>query len=264
MLVSVIIPVYNSENTIGQSLNSVSIALMGCSYEIICIDDGSSDGSLQILKAMSASDEKIIVISQENKGAAAARNRGLEIAKGDFIAFNDSDDEWLPNHFEILKKVFDDNPSLYCIAGNHDTEKQRLPLLKKLQEGVFLINLKNELLKNYFSPPATMFKRSVIENGIRFMQGMRYAEEGYFFYQIVHSYPCGFINKQVTKSILGKAKFGDGGLSGNLKAMQKGELSNLKFARKQLGVGFLYYRFTVLFSYIKYIRRILLTNLRHK
>ena len=197
MLVSVVIPVYNSENTIQRCIESVVISLERVSedYEIICVDDGSKDNSLQLLNEIAANNAKIIVINQENAGAAAARNKGLEIAKGDFIAFNDSDDEWLPEHFAILKKAFDDNPDLLWIAGNHDIEKQRIPSLKKLNKEVLKVTLKDELVKNYYSPQATMFKRKILVGGIRFKQGIRYAEEGYFFYQIVHSYSCGFINK---------------------------------------------------------------------
>ena len=266
MLVSVIIPVYNSESTIFRCVESVVISLerVTTDYEIICINDGSQDNSLKVLNELHENIPNLVIITQENAGAAAARNRGLEIAKGDFIAFNDSDDEWIPDHFAILKKAFDDNPDLLCIAGNHDIYKQRIPVLKRLNNEVLKITLKNELVKNYYSPQATMFKKEIVAGGIRFKQGMRYAEEGYFFYQIVHKYGCGFINKQVTKSILGKEKFGDYGLSGNLKAMEQGELSNLKFARKELGINFFFYCCIVLFSYAKYFRRIIITKQRHK
>ena len=262
MLISVIIPVYNSERIIERSINSVILAMKGISYEIICIDDGSKDGSLKVLNELHEKNPNIIIVHQENSGAAAARNRGLEIAKGDFVAFNDSDDEWLPEHFDILKNAFDDNPELFCVAGNHDVEKQKTLFLKKIKGNVSCVTLKKELVKNYYSPQATMFKRDIVERGIRFKDGMRYAEEGYFFYQIVHTYPSGFINKQVSKSILGKEKFGDGGLSGNLKMMEKGELYNLKFAHIDLGIGFTYYCMMVLLSYIKYCRRIIITKFR--
>lgn len=265
MLISVIIPVYNAAKTIGRCIDSVVKSFVSCTkdYEIICVDDGSTDNSLEMLTALAEGNPKLIVLHQQNAGVASARNRGLEAAKGDFIAFNDSDDEWLPEHFAILKKAFEDNPELVCISGNHDVEKQKIPILKKLKGDVFRITLKDELVKNYYSPPATMFKNEIVACGIRFKQGMRYAEEGYFFYQIVHDYPCGFINKQISKSILGKAKFGDGGLSGNLRAMEKGELSNLKFARKELGISFWYYVCALFLSYLKYIRRIIITKLRN-
>lgn len=266
MLVSIIIPVYNSSKTLFRCIESVvvSVEKITNDYEIICINDGSVDDSLQKLKEIASDNEKIIIIHQENAGAAAARNQGLKIAKGEFIAFNDSDDEWLENHFHLLLKSFKDNPELICIAGNHDIEIQNIPPLKKLNCGVYKIELKNEIFKNYFSPQSTMFKKECLVAGIYFKDGMRYAEEGYFFYKIVHSFSCGFINTQVSRSILCKARFGDSGLSGNLKAMEQGELSNLKYAYRELGIPFYLYLLAIVFSYIKYIRRIIISKLRKK
>jgi glycosyltransferase involved in cell wall biosynthesis len=89
--VSVIIAVYNTEEYLKQCLDSVcNQTLKG--IEIICVNDGSSDGSLSILEEYASKDKRIIVISQENQGAGAARNVGLEIAKGKYVAFVDSDD----------------------------------------------------------------------------------------------------------------------------------------------------------------------------
>lgn len=265
MLVSVVIPVYNSSKTIYQSIESVvkSLERVTEDYEIICVDDGSKDNSLEILKTLSKKNEKILVIHQENAGAAAARNAGLEIAKGEYIAFNDSDDEWLEEHFGILLQILKDHPDIVCVSGNHDCEKQQLPKLRKLEDNLYEISLKNELVKNYYSPPATMFRNKIVAGGIRFKTGMRYAEEGYFFYSVVSKYLCAYTNTKITQSILGKEKFGDGGLSGNLKEMEKGELSNLKYAYNELGIGFFYYVFTVCFSIAKYLRRIIIVKLRH-
>ena len=89
--ISVIVPVYNSEKFLKQCLDSIRFQ----SYEdleIICIDDGSSDGSLDILKEYKQNDERIVVVTQENKGVGAARNLGMTLATGDYIAFVDSDD----------------------------------------------------------------------------------------------------------------------------------------------------------------------------
>ncbi len=265
-LVSVIIPVYNAEHTIQRSIESVvfSIERYKLDYEIICIDDGSSDSSMQKLKEIAANNKRIIVQHQDNSGAAAARNRGLEIAKGEYIAFNDSDDEWLPDHFSILQKAFNDNPELVCVAGNHETSVQKIPSLKSFVNNVYKIRLRDEIFKNYFSPQATMIKRICFDSGIRFKEGMRYAEEGFFFYRIAYQFPCGYINTPVSKSILKKARYGDGGLSGNLKAMEQGELFNIRYAYKELGIPFHWYLLAISFSYIKYIRRIIVVKFRKK
>lgn len=90
-LISVIVPVYNSQNYIERCVNSL-IAQTYENIEIIIIDDGSTDKSGGLCDALSAGDERIRVIHKKNEGVSAARNTGLDIAKGRFVAFVDSDD----------------------------------------------------------------------------------------------------------------------------------------------------------------------------
>lgn len=90
-IVSVIMPVYNGEEYLRQCLDSVINQTLK-EIEIICVDDGSSDGSLDILKEYAAKDTRIIVLQQSNAGAGAARNNGLAKASGRYLSFLDSDD----------------------------------------------------------------------------------------------------------------------------------------------------------------------------
>ena len=89
--ISVIIPVYNVEKYLGQCLDSV-VNQTFKDIEIICIDDGSTDSSLDILKKYAQIDSRIIIINSENNGVSEARNKGIERAKGDYIYFIDGDD----------------------------------------------------------------------------------------------------------------------------------------------------------------------------
>ena len=89
--VSVIIPVYNVEKYIGECLDSVINQTLK-EIEIICVDDGSTDNSLNILKEYAKKDKRLIIISRENKGVGYSRNQGIEIARGEYIAFMDPDD----------------------------------------------------------------------------------------------------------------------------------------------------------------------------
>lgn len=267
MLVSIIIPVYNSKNTIERCIESVVISVekLTTDYEIICIDDGSKDNSLEILKKLSQSNSHIIVIHQENAGAAAARNVGLETAKGEYIAFNDSDDEWLEDHFEILLDILRNNPNVSCISANHDIESQpkfSLKLLKKRNENLFEVSLFSQQFKNWFSPQNSMTLRKVIEFGVRFDSSMKGSEEFLFYNHILKDFKCYFLNKKVSQSILHKFRFGECGLSGNLKEMEKGELFALKDAYKNLGVPFLIYFLAKLFSLLKYFRRVMIVKFR--
>ena len=98
--VSVIIPVYNSREYIGHCLESLLHQTLR-DIEIICVDDGSTDGSGDILEEYSRKDSRVIVLHQENAGAGAARNYGLRESRGKYLSFLDSDDFFEP---EMLEK----------------------------------------------------------------------------------------------------------------------------------------------------------------
>lgn len=103
--VSIIIPVYNVEAYLPKCLDSVANQTLK-DIEIICIDDCSTDSSYQILQEYAAKDERFIVLKQEtNKNQGAARNRGIKIAKGEFIGFIDSDDWIEPETYENAYKI---------------------------------------------------------------------------------------------------------------------------------------------------------------
>lgn len=134
MKVSVIIPCYDVDKYIANCLNSV-LNHTYANLEIICIDDGSTDDTLKILNEFRKKYlEKIIVIEQENKGASSARNRGIEIAKGEWIQFLDADDILLPGkiswQMELIRNAANKTD---IVIGNYSR-----------------INLKNEK-KNYAS-----------------------------------------------------------------------------------------------------------------
>ena len=99
-LVSVIIPVYNAEKYLMKTVQSV-LGQTYAEYEIILVNDCSKDGSLQLMNSLAKENAKIKSYSlAENSGAAVARNYGLEMAKGRYIAFLDSDDTWSPDKLE--------------------------------------------------------------------------------------------------------------------------------------------------------------------
>ena len=100
--VSVILPVYNTEKYLPECLDSIINQSLR-DIEIICIDDGSTDSSLQILKEYAEKDKRIVVLEQENSGAGIARNKGMESAKGKYLSFLDSDDFFEP---EMLEKAY--------------------------------------------------------------------------------------------------------------------------------------------------------------
>lgn len=93
--VSVIVPVYNTGKYLKKCLDSV-LAQTLRDIEVICINNGSTDNSAEILKEYREKDKRIIIVDQKHKGASLARNKAMALARGEFIAFIDSDD-WWPN-----------------------------------------------------------------------------------------------------------------------------------------------------------------------
>ena len=99
--ISVIIPVYNAELYLEKCIESV-LGQTFDALEVICVDDGSSDASVEILRKFQNKDERLIVLQQKNRGAGAARNNGLRRAKGKFIHFLDADD-WVDTAYNRYK-----------------------------------------------------------------------------------------------------------------------------------------------------------------
>jgi glycosyltransferase involved in cell wall biosynthesis len=114
-LVSVIMPCYNAEPFLESSIKSVQ-AQTHTKFELIIVDDGSKDASVDISKQLSTSDKRIKYFCQGNKGAGPARNRGLSEARGQYIAFLDSDDYWDQTFIEtMLKQLIETGADLaYC------------------------------------------------------------------------------------------------------------------------------------------------------
>ncbi|HVN33854.1 MAG TPA: glycosyltransferase family A protein [Casimicrobiaceae bacterium] len=107
-LVSCVIPVFNGEPYLREALASV-LSQTHSAIEIIVVDDGSTDGTPGILEEWSS---RITSVRQANAGPSAARNRGIEKARGEYIAFLDADDLWLPQKTESQLRRFEQNPGL--------------------------------------------------------------------------------------------------------------------------------------------------------
>jgi len=120
MLFSIIIPVYNVKQYLQDCLDSV-IAQTYPDYELICVNDGSTDGSLALLEEFQKIHTQVQVISQQNKGLSGARNAGIQAAKGDYIFFLDSDDWIEPNALEILAQK-QRGEDLVCFNGRREFE----------------------------------------------------------------------------------------------------------------------------------------------
>ncbi|HNR49267.1 MAG TPA: glycosyltransferase family 2 protein [Bacteroidia bacterium] len=112
---SVIMPVYNRAELVKETIDSV-LRQTFRDFELICINDGSTDNTLEVLSELEKIDSRIKVISHENKGRCQARNSGIAHANGRWMAFLDSDDFYLDNHLETLQNLIKRFPSFSGIA----------------------------------------------------------------------------------------------------------------------------------------------------
>ncbi|MCK4819314.1 glycosyltransferase family 2 protein, partial [bacterium] len=112
--VSVIIPTCNRAEYITQAIDSV-LAQTYTDYEIIVVDDGSTDNTKEVMEPYM---DRIRYIYQENAGVSAARNTGIKAAKGDWVAFLDSDDEWLPGKLAVQIRAVERHPQLVAHMVN--------------------------------------------------------------------------------------------------------------------------------------------------
>ena len=191
---SVIIPVFNVENYISCCLESI-LKQPFKDFEVICINDGSSDNSLDVLQRFKNQDERIIIIDKKNEGSGIARNAGLSIAKGDYIYFVDGDDWVEENVFDkILSKADELNTDILIFGGlsyyNGKGKKggysaDKLP--KKYLNKVFSAK---DIKKDIFNFPSTawtkLYKRDfLIKNNIKFQDIKVGQDQLPFFHSMV-------------------------------------------------------------------------------
>ena len=132
MKYSVVIPLYNKEHYIAGTLRSVLTQTFP-DYEVIVVDDGSTDHSLQACKEVRS--DKIRIVQQVNQGVSAARNKGIELAEGEYICFLDADDTWHPDYLQNIETIVQKYPqsdifvTAYRIiyANGRCKESHRLP-----------------------------------------------------------------------------------------------------------------------------------------
>ena len=125
-LVSIIVPVYNTGEYLAPCIESLTSQTYS-NLEIILVDDGSTDGSGAVCDEFARRDDRVKVIHQKNAGVSAARNAGLEIARGEYIAFVDSDDWVSPRYLELLRQGLETTGSDICECGILRTEGDSCP-----------------------------------------------------------------------------------------------------------------------------------------
>lgn len=221
ILITVIIPVYNVEKYLNRCLESV-IKQTYKNLEIICVNDGSTDKSSDILKEYAKKDKRIKIVEKENGGLSSARNAGLEIAKGEFIGFIDSDDWINPTTYEKAISKMAEDIDIVCWGANIVNEMgdntNKAILEAAFQYHKIKLNGKIKLDANALEKlPVTswnkLFKKSIIDkHKIRFPYGFIHEDIEFLYKYLLYGNIAFVINEglyyyvQRTNSIMSNIK----------------------------------------------------------
>ena len=128
MEISVVVPIYNKANYLEPCLRSLLTQAFS-DFEVVCIDDGSTDGSAQQLDRLAATDTRIVAIHQPNGGVTAARRTGVEHARGRYIMFVDADDSLLPDALATMHKAIEESGADEVIAPYRTMQGEKSPVI---------------------------------------------------------------------------------------------------------------------------------------
>lgn len=192
--VSVIIPTYNRAHTLKRAIDSV-LAQSYKNIELIVVNDGSSDSTQKLL----ASYTNIHIKNISNHGVSFARNKGIDIATGEYIAFLDSDDEWLAHKIETQMSFLASNPDIHWIHGHEIWIRDgvRVNQMKKHKKGggdQFLASLKLCVI----SPSTVLIKREVLDEH-KFREDFPVCEDYDLWLRLTHKFPIGYIEEPLIK-----------------------------------------------------------------
>ena len=161
-LISIITPIYNCEKYVEQTIKSVQNQTY-TNYELIIVDDGSTDNSANIIKNIMKNDNKIIYIKQKNSGVVVARNTAIENAKGRFIAFLDSDDLWYREKLEKQIKFMKEKDIAFSYTS-YETIDENNKIIKAKQNIMEVVEYGDLLKQNIIGCLTVMIDRSKIGN----------------------------------------------------------------------------------------------------
>lgn len=174
---TVIVPVYNAERFVKNCIESICNQTLK-ELEIIAVDDGSQDGSFQILQDLQAKDIRVKVLHQKNQGVSAARNAGLQIAKGEYVGFVDADDYVEPDYFQNFINAGNEDVISTIFKANSPLQENFTYHQKEIQGIIYPIMLSKDILN---SACTKIFKNKIIqEHQLGFPFGMKLGEDAHF------------------------------------------------------------------------------------
>lgn len=180
-MISIVIPVYNAEKYLERCVESILLQKTE-KIELIIVDDGSSDTSLALCKKIAEHDLRVKVLSQENRGVSAARNKGLDVASGEWIMFADADDYWEPDMLQKAVPAMEGNDLLifnYNKISQKGCECCDTVLNCIWDKHSFMENCRSNLNSVYYNKVYNkVYKRKIIvEKEIRFPDSIKIGED---------------------------------------------------------------------------------------
>lgn len=239
--ISVIIPFYSNKEWLIEAIESVLRQTYN-NFEILIINDGSAE---DISDLMDRYNNQIIFVNQQNKGAANARNNGIKLSKGEYIAFLDSDDLWLPDKLEnqvtfMEKYHYKWSHTDYLRFWNKSEKKERnvkCPMMGSI--------IPMCLVWNPIATPCVMIAKSVFSENInlRFAEDKKVGEDSFLWQQIGKKFELGYLPRTLTKvRIRGK----NAAFQAYLQLKYRGEsISNLREYKNDFTSAFIYKYFLV-------------------
>ena len=222
MKISVIIPTYNRKKTLARAIQSVINQSLS-PFEILIIDDGSNVGTEEWVKD---NFQNIKYIYQNNRGVSSARNIGIENANGDWVAFLDSDDEWLPNKLDEQVKAIDSNPEIKFFHTNEIWIRNgvRVNQMKKHKKyGGYIFEKCLDICR--VSPSSVLIQKEVFDNIGVFDESLRVCEDYDLWLRITSKYPVVFLDVPLIYKYGGHAdqlsKVNDGIESYRIQSLEK-------------------------------------------
>ena len=250
--ISVIIPMFNSAETIERALGSVAEQILLPS-EVFVVDDASSDKGREIVARWHNPAINVTLIEHStNLGPSASRNSGWAQATREFVAFLDADDAWHPKKLSIQYKFMIEHEDLVLCGHSYDIYKDTCEwpqIEEKLNFKSF--DFKDFLIRNRLSTPTVMVKREIID---RVTETQRYSEDYLLWLEIVKRYghAC-FLELPLTR--LFKPAVGKAGLSSRTTPMYLGELSTMISLYRSDHLGFCQMTILITWLTVKFVRR---------
>ena len=216
---TVVIPAFQAEATVATAIRSVLLQTEP-RLEVILVDDGSTDDTVGRAMAAAAGDRRLTVLRQANAGVAAARNAGLDIARGDYIAFLDADDRWAPQALEVLAGAFAIDPGLGLSFGQVRFHDPAMQVGGRLSAPVGRLGLVDILGENPLCTASNMvFRRRVLEDVGGFDETLSHAEDQELVARVIAT--TGWKVAGVPRELV-HYRTSVGGLSTDLARMERG------------------------------------------